>query len=96
VTYRGESADAFGERLNHVAEDAHNLLARMLGLLPLDDLAACHRLLIYVKVLEDGLVEQARMAGATNREIGASLGVSEAAARKRLRTLPHDDALIVR
>ncbi len=82
-----------GGRLDQVAIDAQDLLARMLGLLPCDDLAACHRLLNDVKALEDGLAKRARAAGATNREIGAALGVSEAAVRKRLRTLPNDVGL---
>ncbi len=80
-----------GERLDQVASDTQNLLARMLGLLPCDDLAACHRLLSDVKALEDGLVERARAVGATNRQIGQALGVSEAAARKRLRTRAEND-----
>jgi hypothetical protein len=88
-----DSGDAVGERLEQVASDTQDLLARMLGLLPLDDLAACHRLLGHVRALEDGLVERARAAGATNREIGAALGVSEAAARKRLRTCAYDGGL---
>lgn len=86
----GDSGDPVGERLDEVASDTQELLARMLGLLPCDDLAACHRLLSDVKALEDGLVERARAAGATNREIGQALGVSEAAARKRLRTCGQD------
>ncbi len=91
----GNSRDAVGERLDQVASDTQDLLARMLGLLPLDDLAACHQLLSDVRALEDGLVERARAAGATNREIGVALGVSEAAARKRLRTHCHHDGGLV-
>ncbi len=90
----GDSSDV-GERLDQVASATQDLLARMLGLLPLDDLAACHQLLSDVRALEDGLVEQARAAGATNREIGVALGVSEAAARKRLRTHCHYDGKLV-
>jgi len=90
----GDSGEAVGERLEQVASDTQDLLARMLGLLPLDDLAACHRLLSDVKALEDGLVERARAAGATNREIGQALGVSEAAARKRLRVHGHEGGLV--
>ncbi len=88
------SGDAVGERLDQVAGDIRDLLARMLGLLPCDDLAACHRLLIDVKALEDVLAERARAKGATNRGIGAALGVSEAAARKRLRTHGHAGELV--
>jgi hypothetical protein len=95
VISSGDSGDAVGERLDQVARDTRDLLARMLGLVPLDDLAACHQLLSDVKALEDGLVQRARAAGATNREIGAALGVSEAAARKRLRThCQHDGGLV--
>ncbi len=86
--------NAVADRLDQVAKDAQDLLARMLGLLPCDDLAACHRLLNDVKALEDGLAERARAAGATNREVGEALGVSEAAARKRLRTLSGDGGLM--
>ncbi len=95
MTSGGDSGDPVGERLDQVASDTRDLLARMLGLLPCDDLAACHRLLSDVKALEDGLVERARAAGATNREIGAALGVSEAAARKRLRTRGQIDGGLV-
>ncbi len=95
MTNRGDQVDAVLNRLDQVAIDAQDLLARMLGLLPLDDLAACHQLLSDVRALEDGLVEQARAAGATNREIGVALGVSEAAARKRLRTHCHHDGGLV-
>jgi DNA-directed RNA polymerase specialized sigma24 family protein len=94
VIISGDSGDALGQRLDQVASDTQDLLARMLGLLPCDDLAACHRLLNDVKALEDGLVERARAAGATNREIGQALGVSEAAARKRLRTHGYDGGLV--
>ncbi len=93
VTNSADQVNAVADRLDQVAKDAQDLLARMLGLLPCDDLAACHRLLSDVKALEDSLVERARAAGATNREIGQALGVSEAAARKRLRTHGHDGGL---
>ncbi len=94
VISSGDSRDAVGQRLEQVASDTQDLLARMLGLLPCDDVAACHRLLNDVKALEDGLVARARAAGATNREIGRALGVSEAAARKRLRTYGHAGELV--